>query len=438
MRSDQQQQQTQMQSAIPEPMVRDQSGEKPNAFNAGADTNPFTASLNESSTSSGPSDGDGWDFDESSLTVDLDASNVDEFDFSSHHTGKPTNSMGRKKLSIRHRVDPHATNNSDAGSFQPKFVLRGHLDVVRAIIFTGGGTQNEPEICTAGDDGVLKRWYIPGSYGLSQGASDMDIQSHFTHRGHQGMVTCLATCPPAVGELESGLNEGGWIFSGGQDTTVRVWESNMVGPKATLVGHTDVVWAVCILPVSSSMAGSTEERILLASGSGDGTVKIWSVSPPPAPQGMGPGNRRGSVRSISSAASPHPFSYSLISTIVRPGITASPTCITPFSASGDSFIVSYNDAAVIIYDTASGEEISQMSSHETYDGTPATGVNWVVASTISLDSGAESGREEEELVAGATGPKGGVAGIVITGHEDRYVRIFDANSGKFSSPHVCQ
>lgn len=399
--------------------------------------------MNESISSSARDDGDGWDFDETTRVGGADSivsNNIsDGYESSNHHPGKPTNSLNRKKLSIRHRNDypGSAAADSGAGGFKVKFALRGHLDVVRAVTFTGGGTANEPELCTAGDDGVLKRWYIPGSYGLSQGVSDMDIQSHFTHRGHQGMVTCLASCSPFGGmEIDGGISENGWVFSGGQDTTVRVWEVGLVGPKATLVGHTDVVWAVCVLPSSSAMSGSPEERILLASGSGDGTVKIWSVTPPPSFQGSssGPGSRRGSVRSISSTSSSNtPFNYSLISTIVRPGITASPTCITPMSSTGETFIVSYNDAAVIIYDTASGEEIVGMMSHETYDGTVATGVNSVVASTISLDSGSDSGREEEALVPGATGPKGGVAGMVITGHEDQYVRIFDANSGKHLS-----
>lgn len=427
-------------------MSREQSTEKSpnNAFSnseyGNPDTNPFTASLNETSPSSVSNDpGDAWDFDETTRVGGVDADPIsasnnisDEYESSNHHSGKPTNSINKKKLSIRHRNEyPGSTANSDGGSFKVKFALRGHLDVVRAVTFTGGGTANEPEICTAGDDGVLKRWYIPGSYGLSMGVSDMDIQSHFTHRGHTGRVTCLAACPPiGGGEFDGG--EDGWIFSGGQDATVRVWEAKQVAPKATLVGHTDAVWAVCVLPSSSAMSGSTEERILLASGSCDGTVKIWSVTPPPSSRGSSsePGSRRGSVRSISSSNAQ--FSYSLISTIVRPGITASPTCITPMSSSGESFIVSYNDAAVIIYDTASGEEIVSMMSHETYDGTPATGVNSVVASTISLDSGNDSGKEEEALIPGATGPRGGVAGMVITGHEDQYVRIFDANSGKSS------
>jgi len=425
----------------------------------GADTNPFSASVSaagENATgSSAPSDTDSWDFDETTRvggsdpeTANSHPREVEQYS-SSNHTGK-ANSVNRRKLSASKHQSPSESRDpagvvtsatvpgSDSENFKVKFALRGHLDVIRAVIFTGGGTANEPEICTAGDDGVIKRWLISGSYGLSMGLSDMDIQSHFTHRGHSGMVTCLAARPPAGGSGDEGAsNTGGWIFSGGQDSTVNVWEVGKVGPKATLVGHTDVVWAVCVLPSASNVLGSSDsfERVLLASGSADGTVKIWSVTPPPSPQPhSNAGSMRGSFRDTPSSAVPYannvPFQYSLISTITREGIIANPTCITPMSITGETFVVSYDDAAIIIYDTASGEEIVSMMSQETYDGTPASGVNAIVASTVNLESGIEAGKEDEALMAGATGLKGGVGGTIISGHEDRYVRIFDANSGE--------
>ena len=75
-----------------------------------------------------------------------------------------------------------------------------------------------------------------------------------------------------------------------------------------------------------------------------------------------------------------------------------------------------------------------MASLETYDGTPSTGVNSVVASTIGFDGtlGLDPSRglsEEDSVVHGATGSRGGVEGVIISGYEDRYIRFFDANSG---------
>lgn len=416
-----------------------------------ADTNPFSASVSAMNEDAGEllnsSDaGDAWDFDETSRVSDSNAANSHpkEIEYGANHSGRSSTSSHRRPTKHRASSDSRAgaaMAGSDSGNFKVKFALRGHLDVIRAVIFTGGGTASEPEICTAGDDGVLKRWHIPGSYGLSMGVSDMDIQSHFTHRGHSGMVTCLAVCPAA--STEGGLSDDGWIFSGGQDSTVRVWEAGKVGPKATLVGHTDAVWAVCVLPSASTVFGSSDSsfgRVLLASGSADGTVKIWSLTPPASVQQShsNASSMRGSFRgiqpSVGSYGKNSTFDYSLITTIARRGIAANPTCITPMSITGETFVVSYDDAAVIIYDTVSGEEMVSMMSQETYDGTPETGVNSVVASTLNLESGIEAGREDEALTAGATGLKGGVGGVIISGHEDQFVRIFDANSGKCISP----
>ncbi|KAI9827384.1 MAG: hypothetical protein M1826_006309 [Phylliscum demangeonii] len=383
---------------------------------------------------------------------------------------------------------------ADTTNFKVRFALRGHLDVVRAVVFTGGGSPSEPEICTTGDDGVLKRWIIPATYGSFGGGGgggagnghggshhvDLDVASYFTHRGHTGAVTCLAACPPSPNFSTGGRAHGdGWVFSGGQDATIRVWERGRVDAKARLDGHTDAVWSVCLLPGTSAGVFGREEsqhvggpdRILLASGAADGTVKIWAVSAPPqvagqaahagSRRGVG-GSRRHSVTSGSGfPSSPQPsvatataFHHTLVHSIARPGagVRAAPTCLAPLSGAGDTFVVSYNDAAVLIYDTRSGEEVVAMASQETSDGTPATGVNTVVATTSlthddsgNRDGGSGGGAgggaggghalpddDSGAFVHGPTGSSavGGVDGVIISGHEDRYIRFFDANSGQ--------
>ncbi|KAL8715658.1 MAG: hypothetical protein Q9225_006341 [Loekoesia sp. 1 TL-2023] len=351
----------------------------------------------------------------------------------------------------------------EIGPFKVRFAFRGHLDVVRSIIFTGGGSPSEPEICTSGDDGVIKRWIIPASYGNygAQGggsSNDLDVQSYFTHRGHTGAVMSLAASPASQSISNGGRALGdGWVFSGGEDATVRVWERGRVDPKATLDGHTDAVWTVCVLPGSSASVLGDQctnhggpDRVVLASGAADGTILIWAVSTPPqqssphtsSRRGPGGSRRANSVSSGSnfpsspqpSTATTRPFHYSLVHRIERAD-HPSPTCISPLSASGDTFVVSFADASVLIYGTRTGEEMVGMASLETYDGNPGTGVNAVAATTIGLDGtlSLDSGRgvtEGEAVVHGATGSSSGVEGMILSGHEDRYIRFFDANSGK--------
>lgn len=379
------------------------------------------------------------------------------------HRRKSSSSMARRR-SAEHELSLNAmSQRSDSVNFKLKFGLRGHLDTVRTVIFSGGGSPGEPEICTAGDDGMIKRFHIPdrnpGQFSVS--ASDLDVTADFTHRGHNGAVLCLASWSPSPNFSTGGRAQGdGWIFSGGQDATVRVWERGRVDPKATIESHTDAVWALCVLPTNlgtifgqSTTTYGTPDRILLVSGAADGTVKVWSVSAPPqltSPQPgtgrRGPGGRvRGNSTSSGSAfpsspqpttASNSPFHHTLVHTITRANSKASPTCITPLSSNGETFVVSYSDAAIIVYDTRTGEEIGTMASLETYDGTVATSVNAVVATTVGLDQ-PHQGLNDEDSGAGG-GPTGGgramagsgVEGVIISGHEDRYVRFFDANSGQ--------
>ncbi|KAJ5146568.1 uncharacterized protein N7515_001132 [Penicillium bovifimosum] len=432
----------------------------------------------QKSTEDRTEDVDGWNFDEPVeqepvATEKIPPHRPDTDAFPKANFVPPETKGGslphRRKSSGSRRKSDGAIDAREAGAafgqqqdsnFKVRFALRGHLDVIRSVIFTGGGSPSEPEICTCSDDGTIKRWIIPATYGgfgaHGPGSSnDLDITSYFTHRGHQGAVTSLAACSPSQNISNGGRVMGdGWVFSGGQDASVRVWERGRVDPKATLDGHTDAVWGLCVLPGtvgsvfgdSSSHYGGSD-RILLASGAADGRILIWAVSAPPQIASPPAGNRRqgGSRRanSISSGSnfptSPQPsvatttsFHYSLVHHISRTD-SPSPTCISPLSLAGVNFVVSYSDASILVYDTRTGEEIAVMASLETYDGTPSTGVNSVVATTIGFDGTANldpnRAMAEEEVVHGATGSSS-VEGVIISGYEDRYIRFFDANSGQ--------
>ncbi|KAH9860273.1 hypothetical protein IAQ61_012058 [Plenodomus lingam] len=417
-----------------------------------------------------PEDTNEWTFEEpiSELTQDGPPRRPDTEEFPSANSipakSPPRPSKGRNKDTTRRlssdlkaqQVAAQSAPKTDPQSFKVRFALRGHLDVVRSVVFTGGGSPSEPEICTAGDDGMIKRWMIPASYASQHSMNnDLDIAPFWSHRGHEGAVTSLAACPSSAHFATGGRVSGdGWIFSGGQDATIRVWERGRVDPKATLDGHTDAVWTVCVLPATCATVFGADsnnyggpDRILLASGSADGTIKIWAVSAPPQLASPQAGTRRGGSRRHSvtsgsnhpsspqpSIATSTPFHYMLIHTIER-ATHPSPTCISPLSPNGENLVVSFNDASILVYDVRTGEELIGMASNESYDGTPATGITSVVTSTQLLEgSSQEGGRSgsEEEAIHGPTGSNssGGLEGVIISGHEDHLIRFFDANSGQ--------
>ena len=418
---------------------------------------------------------DGWDFDDAppphELSTDGLTSHRPDMELFPSANQLPSkspprgpgsrrkNSGARRRSSESNEARELAATKTDSSQFKVRFAMRGHLDVVRTVIFTGGGSPAEPEFCTGSDDGGVKRWHIPASY--TQAVSigdDLDRIAHFTHRGHVGAVCSLAACSASPNFSNGGRVAGdGWIFSGGEDATVRVWERGRVDAKSILEGHKDAIWALCVLPgTAGSILGDRcsqfggPDRILLAAGGADGTILVWAVSQPPQLSSPHAGSNRGTrgsrrANSISagsnfpsspqpSIASNTPFHYSLVHRIER-AENPSPTSISPLSPDGTSFVVAYTDASVLVFDTRTGEEVVPMASLETYDGTRETGVNSVVASSTGFDtsSSVTPGRRgsigEDDVVHGATGSEGGVEGVVIAGYEDRFIRFFDANSG---------
>ncbi|KAF9575208.1 hypothetical protein BGW38_008243, partial [Lunasporangiospora selenospora] len=210
-----------------------------------------------------------------------------------------------------------------------------------------------------------------------------EIDPVHTYRGHTKAITAVA--------ISTDQNK---CFSASLDSTVRSYKLVSMGKEtyarldpaltmSTYVGHTDAVWDIRLFPLSISSSQ------LLASISADGSLKIWDTQTKGSPLKSSWGyHGLGSSDSANMTKLPAPTSLDFCPTDLR------------------KMVVSYTNSMIKLFDIETGKEILAFKSDETYDNTSATQINKVVCHpTLPL---------------------------VISGHEDRFIRFFDIQSGSCS------
>lgn len=240
-----------------------------------------------------------------------------------------------------------------------KYSMRGHFDVVTSLAFH----PTESLLLTGSLDCCLKLWSL---HSKKSSAHWIDLEPIHTFRGHRGGVLCV------------GMGIDGEVgFSGSADSNIRVWripgtsDADPYGNydpeehRGVLQGHSDAIWDMAVHPKTG----------LILSCSADGTVRLWN----------------------------HTLTSPQVKLFEAEESYRCPTSIDFLSSDPNLLVASYSAAKTVIFDIETGKAILNLDSGTTYDGTPNTQIN--------------------KVVAHPTLP------VVVTGHEDKYIRFYDTTSG---------
>jgi U3 small nucleolar RNA-associated protein 13 len=174
------------------------------------------------------------------------------------------------------RIDPHSS------SFICFATFTGHTESLGAIAFPrsppppSSPAYNDPLnhppafLFTGSQDRTIKKW---DTSKLSPSPSSRLYlpKALYTRKAHDKDINSLD------------VNNASSLFaSASQDRTAKIWSIEDGSVVGILRGHRRGVWSIRFspkeMPIISSGLGSSTNRGLVATGSGDKTVKVWSLS----------------------------------------------------------------------------------------------------------------------------------------------------------------
>lgn len=176
------------------------------------------------------------------------------------------------------RLDPSTS------SFDCVAVFAGHAESLGAVALPRGPPtsssaaknplQHPPSfLLTGSQDKTIKRWDTSKlSYSSTMKLPHTGMKAVFTRVAHEKDINALDVSPVAP-----------LFASASQDRTIKIWSLEDGSVTGILRGHKRGVWSIRFSPANTpalnlSEGGSSGSRGLLVSGSGDRTLKVWSLS----------------------------------------------------------------------------------------------------------------------------------------------------------------
>ncbi|KAL2833439.1 WD40-repeat-containing domain protein [Aspergillus cavernicola] len=174
------------------------------------------------------------------------------------------------------RLDPKSS------SYSCFAVLTGHAESLGAISFPRDSpppnslAHNDPLnhpppfVLTGSQDRTVKRWNT-GKLGPANSDHPHTPKALFTRKAHDKDINALDVGPSSA-----------LFASASQDRTVKIWSAEDGSVVGVLRGHKRGVWSTRFAPrgtpILSADAKSSTNRGMIVTGSGDKTVKLWSLS----------------------------------------------------------------------------------------------------------------------------------------------------------------
>ncbi|EAW10219.1 U3 snoRNA-associated protein UTP13 [Aspergillus clavatus NRRL 1] len=174
------------------------------------------------------------------------------------------------------RLDPKTSSYTCFAAFTGHAESLGAISLPRVPPPANTPARNDPLdhppsfLLTGSQDRTIKRWDT-GKLAALTSSKPHAPKALYTRKAHEKDINALD------------INPSSTLFaSASQDRTVKIWSTEDGSVVGVLRGHKRGVWSVRFAPhdtpVINSDTGSSTNRGLIATGSGDKTVKLWSLS----------------------------------------------------------------------------------------------------------------------------------------------------------------